>query len=98
MAFFNRKELEKALKYWYDHQKVNDQEQNEAVWCAINAIKYCIEHDSDYPDEDKKCKTCKYYLYGFESYPCAHCQRNFLLVNEIREQQNDFWKDGTPHG
>jgi hypothetical protein len=47
---FNRKTLEKALDYWYDHQEVGNREQNAAVLCAINAIKYCIEHDSGYQE------------------------------------------------
>lgn len=98
MAYFNREELKTALIYWYEHLEVNNQEQNEAAWCAINAIKYCIEHDSDYPDEDEKCKTCKYYLSAFECYPCVNCCRNFKLVDEIREQKNDRWKDGTSNG
>ena len=44
---------------------------------------------------DEKCKTCKYYFYAFEGFPCIHCQRNFELVDEIREQKNDLWKDGA---
>lgn len=47
---FNRAELEKALDYWYNNQEVGNEEQNEMVWCAINAIKYCIEHSSDYQE------------------------------------------------
>jgi hypothetical protein len=45
---FNRKELEKARDYWYSHLEVGNEEQNEAAWAAINAIKYCIEHSSGY--------------------------------------------------
>lgn len=45
---FNRSELEKALDYWYAHLKKRDEEQNKAAWCAINAIKYCIENSSAY--------------------------------------------------
>lgn len=45
---FNRKELEKARDYWYNHLEVGNEEQNEAAWAAINAIKYCIEHSSGY--------------------------------------------------
>ena len=45
---FNRGELEKALEYWYAHLKKGDEEQNVAAWCAINAIKYCIENSSAY--------------------------------------------------
>lgn len=45
---FNRKELEKARDYWYSHLEAHNEEQNEAAWAAINAIKYCIEHDSGY--------------------------------------------------
>lgn len=56
---------------------------------------YCDDFESD---EDKKCKTCRYYLYAFEGFPCIHCKRNFTLADEIREQQNDRWKDGTPNG
>ena len=55
---FNRKELKEALDYWYKHFEVNNEEQNRAVWCAINTINYCIEHDSGYQegenDEDSK--------------------------------------------
>ena len=48
-------------------------------------------------NEDKtSCKGCKYYLWAFEGFPCVNCCRNFKLVDEIREQQNDRWKDGTP--
>ena len=47
---FNRAELEKALDYWYNNQEVGNEEQNEMAWCAINAIKYCIEHSSDYQE------------------------------------------------
>ena len=43
------------------------------------------------------CKTCKYYSYAFDKYPfgypCTNCQRNFKLVDEIREQKNDLWKE-----
>ena len=45
---FNREELEKARDYWYNHLEVGNEEQNEAAWAAINAIKYCIEHSSGY--------------------------------------------------
>lgn len=48
---FNRKELEKARDYWYSHLEVGNEEQNEAAWAAINAIKYCIEHSSSYQEE-----------------------------------------------
>lgn len=48
MPTFNREELEKALDYWYEHLEVGNEEQNRVVWCAINTIKYCIEHDSGY--------------------------------------------------
>lgn len=48
MLTFNREELEKALTYWYEHLEVGNEEQNRAAWCAINTIKYCIEHDSGY--------------------------------------------------
>lgn len=47
---FNRKELEKARDYWYSHLEAHNEEQNEAAWAAINAIKYCIEHDSGYQE------------------------------------------------
>jgi hypothetical protein len=53
-------------------------------------------HMSDYPDEYKSCKGCKYYSYGcFNGHPCINCHRNFKLVDEIREQKNDLWKDGA---
>ena len=48
---FNRKELEKARDYWYSHLEVGNEEQNEAAWAAINAIKYCIEHSSGYQEQ-----------------------------------------------
>ena len=99
MAYFNREELKTALKYWYEHLEVNNQEQNEAAWCAINAIRYCIAYDSEYSDDYKSCKGCKYYSYGcLNGYPCINCQRNFTLVDEIREQKNDLWKDGASNG
>lgn len=47
---FNRGELEKALNYWYEHLERHNEEQNEAAWCAINAIKYCIENSSAYQE------------------------------------------------
>ena len=47
---------------------------------------------------EKTCKGCKYYLLHSNEYPCSNCKRNGVLVNEIREQQNDRWKDGTPNG
>ena len=47
---FNREELEQALNYWHEHLEVGNEEQNKVVWCAINAIKYCIEHSSDYQE------------------------------------------------
>ena len=47
---FNRGELEKALNYWYEHLERNNEEQNEAAWCAINAIRYCIENSSAYQE------------------------------------------------
>ena len=50
---FNRKELKEALDYWYEHFEVNNEEQNRAVWCAINTINYCIEHDSGYQEGEK---------------------------------------------
>lgn len=46
---------------------------------------------------DKTCKTCKYYSYRGNEYPCSRCRQNDVLVDEIREQQNDRWKDGTPN-
>ena len=46
IPIFNREVLEQVLKYWYDHLEVGNEEQNGAVWCAINTIKYCIEHSS----------------------------------------------------
>lgn len=53
---------------------------------------YCDDFESD---EYKSCKGCKYYSYGcLDGYPCIHCQRNSKLVDEIREQKNDLWKDG----
>jgi hypothetical protein len=51
---FNRKELEKARDYWYNHLEVGNEEQNEAAWAAINAIKYCIEHSSGYQRGNEK--------------------------------------------
>lgn len=48
MPIFNREVLEQTLKYWYDHLEEGNEEQNGAVWCAINTIKYCIEHSSGY--------------------------------------------------
>lgn len=45
---FNREELEKARDYWYNHLEVGNEEQNEAAWAAINAIRYCIDHSSCY--------------------------------------------------
>lgn len=50
---FNRKELKEALDYWYEHFEVNNEEQNRAAWCAINTIKYCIEHDSGYQEGEE---------------------------------------------
>lgn len=53
------------------------------------------------PNVDEKCKTCdkcKYYLYRSNEYPCSRCRRNNVLVDEIRGQQNDRWKDGTTNG
>ena len=50
---FNRKELKEALDYWYEHFEVNNEEQNRAVWCAINTINYCIEHDSGYQEGEE---------------------------------------------
>lgn len=50
--------------------------------------------DSDYSDDRKTCQTCKYYSYAFEGFPCVNCLRNFKLIDQIREQQNDRWKDG----
>ena len=47
---FNRGELEKALNYWYEHFEHNNKEQNEAAWCAINTIRYCIENSSAYQE------------------------------------------------
>lgn len=47
---FNRGELEKALNYWYEHLERHNEEQNEAAWCAINAIRYCIENSSAYQE------------------------------------------------
>jgi len=47
---FNRGELEKALNYWYEHLECHNEEQNEAAWCAINAIRYCIENSSAYQE------------------------------------------------
>ena len=47
---FNRKTLEKALDYWYSHLEAHNEEQNEAAWAAINAIKFCMEHDSGYQE------------------------------------------------
>ena len=47
---FNRGELEKALNYWYEHLEWHNEEQNEAAWCAINAIRYCIENSSAYQE------------------------------------------------
>ena len=47
---FNRGELEKALNYWYEHLERHSEEQNEAAWCAINAIRYCIENSSAYQE------------------------------------------------
>ena len=43
---FNRDELKKALDYWYTHLEAHNNEQNNAAWAAINAIKYCITYDS----------------------------------------------------
>lgn len=48
MPIFNREVLEQTLKYWYDHLEEGNEEQNGAVWCAINTIRYCIEHSSGY--------------------------------------------------
>ena len=50
---FNRKELKEALDYWYEHFEVNNEEQIRAVWCAINTINYCIEHDSGYQEGEE---------------------------------------------
>ena len=47
---FNRDELENALNYWYEHLERHNEEQNEAAWCAINAIRYCIENSSAYQE------------------------------------------------
>lgn len=47
---FNRGELEKALEYWYNHIKKDNEEQENAVWVAINTIKYCIVNCSKYQD------------------------------------------------
>lgn len=59
------------------------------------------EHDkqmTERPHEFKTCDKCKYYLYRSNEYPCSRCIRNNVLVDEIREQQNDRWKDGTSNG
>ena len=48
--------------------------------------------------EQNSCKTCRYYSYAFDGYPCVNCCRNFKLVDEIREQKNDLWKDGASNG
>ena len=44
--------------------------------------------------EEYLCKTCKYRFNAFDGHPCVNCRRNFKLVDEIREQKNDLWKDG----
>ena len=55
MPTFNREELEQALAYWYEHIEADNEEQRDgAVWCAINTIKYCIEHDSGYQKGGKE--------------------------------------------
>lgn len=50
---FNRKALEESLEYWYEHFELNNDEHNRAVWCAINTIQYCIEHDSGYQEGEE---------------------------------------------
>jgi hypothetical protein len=94
-----KKELSKRL--WFvsspehDAQEIIDIIDNTPT---INLYTAYGEHIymSDYPDEYKSCKGCKYYSYGcFNGHPCINCQRNFKLVDEIREQKNDLWKDGA---
>lgn len=71
---------------------------NTALESISNGVVLSDEHDNNYPDKSKTCDKCKYYLYRSNEYPCSRCSRNNVLVNEIREQQNDRWKDGTPNG
>ena len=68
--------------------------------CYIHTTlrQYIKEYCYNFEYDDKKCKTCKYYLYAFEGHPCVNCRRNFKLVDEIREQKNDLWKENTFNG
>ena len=47
---FNRGVLEKALEYWYNHIEKGNEEQEDAVWVAINTIRHCIVYCSKYQD------------------------------------------------
>ena len=49
LPIFNRGELERAIGYWYARlENVKNNNEERSIWCAINAIRYCIDNCSKY--------------------------------------------------
>jgi hypothetical protein len=99
MRSIDADELKENLKKWFPKFTLDGIEAktlfNQILHDIDNAPTINVVEQNEYTS----CKGCKYYSYGcLNGYPCINCRRNFKLVDEIREQKNDLWKDGTPNG
>ena len=100
MRLIDADALKETGKRWFIDERYYhplEKPQNMSESTFLKLIDNAPTIDEVEQNEYKSCKGCKYYSYGcFNGHPCINCQRNSKLVDEIREQKNDLWKDGTP--
>lgn len=93
-----KKEIVPVCKVVFDKEQLQEMVDKKIADLLESGALSKVEQKQTVDDKSKTCDKCKYYLYRSNEYPCSRCRRNNVLVDEIKEQQNDRWKDGTPNG
>lgn len=93
-----KKEIVPVCKVIFDKEQLQEMVDKKIADLLESGALSKVEQKQSVDDKSKTCDNCKYYLFRSTEYPCARCRRNNALVDEIREQQNDRWKDGTTNG